>query len=101
MVHVKAKCNGQCIIYLGHQSIIHTVLEEISTTSVQYTNGDAFFIILIFVWVQSFDIGVEHILCLETVNYRYITRMSRFRFPMVSLEFFIDIILPGALWPWG
>ena len=28
-------------------------------------------------------------------------RRSRFRFPMVSLEFFIDIILLAALWPWG
>ena len=25
---------------------------------------------------------------------------SRVRFPMVSLEVFIDIILPVALWPW-
>jgi hypothetical protein len=25
---------------------------------------------------------------------------SRFRFPMVSLEFLVDIILPAALWNW-
>ena len=26
---------------------------------------------------------------------------SRVRFPMVSLEFFINVIFPVALWPWG
>ena len=29
------------------------------------------------------------------------TKNSRFRFPIVSLEFFIFVILSPALWPWG
>jgi hypothetical protein len=29
------------------------------------------------------------------------TGRSQVQFPMVTLDFFIDIILPAALWPWG
>jgi hypothetical protein len=32
---------------------------------------------------------------------RYKSEGRGFQFPMVSLEFFIDIILPAVLWPWG
>jgi len=32
---------------------------------------------------------------------RYKPEGRGFDFPIVSLEFFIDIIFPVALWPWG
>ena len=34
----------------------------------------------------------------EVLSYKL---QSRVRFQMESLEFFIDLILPVALWPWG
>ena len=36
-----------------------------------------------------------------TSTYNLQAGRSSVRFPIVSLEFFIDIILPAALWPWG
>jgi hypothetical protein len=35
----------------------------------------------------------------EALRYKSVGR--GFDFSMVSLEFFIDVILPAALWPWN
>jgi len=69
--------------------------------------------------IATLDVHCLSCLCIVTwrksiflfefdVNYRYSIRSittlqtgrSRVRFPMVSLEFFSDIILPVAPWPW-
>jgi hypothetical protein len=44
---------------------------------------------------------VEYILLRTTVGTALQIGRSLVRFQMVSFEFFIDIILPIALWPWG
>jgi len=43
----------------------------------------------------------EHAVVQLVEALRYKAESSRVRFPMVSLEFFIDTILPAALWTWG
>jgi hypothetical protein len=39
--------------------------------------------------------------CRSWLRYCVTSRQPKVRFPSVSLECFIDRILPSALWPWG
>jgi hypothetical protein len=50
---------------------------------------------------ESLDSGFIETLRLFSHNYAFLHRRSRVRFPMESVEFFSDLILPVALWPWG
>jgi hypothetical protein len=56
-------------------------------------------------WFQFLEVLIRNILeggarsvAAEVLRYK---RKSRVQSPMVSLEFFINIILPATVWPWG
>ena len=53
---------------------------------------------LIFICSLSIIIFQSHFMLYD--RRRWTSRKVACRFPMVSLEFFIDIILPATLWPW-
>jgi len=55
---------------------------------------DSLLLLLLLVVVVVVVVVVGHAVGLQTGR-------SRVRFPVVLLEFFIDIILSAALWPWG
>jgi hypothetical protein len=56
-----------------------------------------------FVSVRDFLLNFQEVFFINNVTYTQILQAwrSQVRFLMVSLEFFVDIILPTALWPWG
>ena len=63
-----------------------------------------FFWPCIMIWLYiNYQLDAQIIIYWYNIIFLYIFRAgtTRVRLPMVSLEFFIDIILPVTLWPWG
>jgi hypothetical protein len=74
-------------VYQRHYQVAHIILTSCLHVGVHYSNNNA------------------HLRpCSATVHYsqrQLAITTSWVRVPMVSLEFFIDIIIPVTFWPWG
>jgi len=81
-------------VYLGRKV---TGLDGIQTTT-HTKYGEC---LLTFCVAIQFRIQNNYISYLRYMGTALQAGRSRVRFPIVSLEFFIDIILPAALWTWG
>jgi len=57
---------------------------------------DIFFVVYLTIHQIILGMGGGEVDCRTALH----AGRSRFRFPMRSLEFYIDVILSVALWPW-
>jgi len=71
---------------------------SLGRTSVKYQVGRSFDVRCFWVKPRDFDTFGAHNSFSGTALQ---AGRSRVRFPMVSLDFFIDIILPAVVCPWG
>jgi len=82
------------VIYTNHVNFLYSVMEIVF---VQHK----FFMRLYFLLLNTFSIGATLLVEQLVEALRYKPESSLVRFLMVSLDFFIEMILPTALWPWG
>jgi hypothetical protein len=75
---------GTPVFWSCHRTVCHCVFVDIATLLAKVSKFAAF--------VPQYS---------EELTFAIQTGRSWFRFPIVSLDCFIDIILPVALWSWG